>query len=95
MENAVGSIDIFKSIKCIISKKFDIDMAMSEALGARRIMSDEKDFDVADFTCVICFELYNLPRKLPCSHSFCEDSHWSAIEHRTRKQDIEVGNYRT
>ena len=24
-----------------------------------------------------------------------EDSHWSVIEHRTRKQDIEVGNYRT
>ena len=23
------------------------------------------------------------------------DTHWSVIEHRTRKQDIEVGNYRT
>ena len=21
------------------------------------------------------------------------DSHWSVIEHRTRKQDIELGNY--
>ena len=28
-------------------------------------------------------------------HEVSIRSHWSVIEHRTRKQDIEVGNYTT
>ena len=66
-------------------------MAMSEALGAGRVMSDEKDFDVADFTCVICFELYNLPRKLPCSHSFCEDCLFRYVTELQEKKEMHDG----
>ena len=37
-------------------------------------------------------EMYNIKYKINTTHAI---THWSVIEHRTRKQDIEVGKYRT